>query len=289
MRKDKTIILVIGATGTVGSEVTRELVASGQQVRAFVRDAVTARRKLGEGVEFALGDLAHPSTLDNALRDVESVYLVLPLAPELRQWDAQVIDAAKRAGVRHVVKHSNLGASDSGMTLQRWHREGERVLEDSGMAWTFVRPTGFMSNALGWAGMIKEAGAVYAPGGDGKLSLVDPRDIAAVAVAALTEVGHEGKAYEVTGPQALSTEDQVRIIAEAIGKPVQYVGIPNDAARTEMRKTGMPDVSIDALLEFMDLVRDGKAAQVSDAVLKVTGRPARTFQAWVSENLSAFE
>jgi len=283
------MILVTGATGNVGSQVLQQLRAAGQPVRAFVHDGETAARRFGGGVEIAVGDLNRPQTLEAALRGIDRLYLLAPLSPELQQQEANAIGAATRAGVRYVVKHSNIGAADdAGSRFQRWHRAGERLLEQSGMAWTFVRPTGFMSNALDWAATIKSQGAVYWPGGEGKLSVVDPRDIAAVAVKALTEPGHGGKAYDVTGPEALSTAEQVQTIATVIGRPITYVDIPDSAARASMVEMGMPASSVDGLLEFMALVRAGQAETVTDTVLQVTGQPARTFEAWVRENAAAF-
>ena len=282
------MILVTGATGTVGSEVVRQLIAAGQPVRALVRPGSAAPRP-GNGAEIAVGDAGRPETLGAALRGVERLYLLLPMTPALRQWDANIIAAAQSAGVRLVVKHSNMGAQDqAGTTMQRWHRAGEVLIEKSGMPWTFIRPTGFMTNALGWAGMIKSQGSVYAPGGDGRLAVVDPRDVAAVAVAALTEPGHEGRAYDVTGPEALSAAEQVKIVSDEIGKPVTHIDIPESAARESMISTGMPAEIAQALTEFMTDVRAGRSATVSDAVMRVTGQPARTFAAWVHENAAVF-
>jgi uncharacterized protein YbjT (DUF2867 family) len=282
------MILAIGATGTVGSEVVKQLLVSGQKVRVLARNAEATRRRLGPDVELAIGDLAAPATLDAAMQGIEKLYLLPPLSPLMTELEANAIAAAARAGVAHVVKHSNLGAGeDSPITLPRWHRAGERLIERSGMAWTFVRPTGFMSNALGWTYTIASQGAVYGNGGAGKLSIVDPRDIAAVAATALTQPGHEGKAYDVTGPEALSMAEQVETIARALGKPLHYVDVPDTAARDAMLKQGMPAVIVDAMIEFMQLVRADRAAFVSDAVERVTGRPARTFAAWVRDNLAA--
>ena len=282
------MILVTGATGTTGGEVVRQLIAAGQPVRALVRPG-SAVPRLGNGAETAVGDAGRPETLDAALRGVERLYLLLPMVPALRQWDAGIIAAARRAGVGHVVKHSNMGAQDeAGTTMQRWHRAGEILIERSGMAWTFIRPTGYMTNALGWAGMIRSQGAVYAPGGDGRLAVVDPRDVAGVAVAALTERGHQGRAYDVTGPEALSAAEQVTMISDEIGKPVTHIDIPDSAAREQMISTGMPAEIADALTEFMTDVRTGRSAAVTDTVMKVTGQPARTFAAWAHENAAAF-
>ena len=283
------MILVTGATGNVGSEVVRQLRAGRHAVRAFVRDGDAAATTIGEGVEIASGDMTRPESLAAALRGVDRVYLLSALGPNLREIEAGAIETMKRAGVRHVVKHSNLGADvEPGITLPRWHRAGEKLLESSGMAWTFVRPTGFMSNALGWARTIAATGAVYAPAGQGKLAVVDPRDIAAVAVAALTRPGHENKAYDVTGPAALSTAEQVDVLAKALGKPIRYVDVPEAAARSQMLEMGMPPVIVDAMLEFMALVRAGQGERVSEDVQRVTGRPPRSFEAWVRDHIAAF-
>lgn len=284
-----SVIVVTGATGSVGREVVGQLVSAGQKVRAVVRDPSKAASLFPADVELAVGDLSRPNTIADALAGAERMYLLSPLAEQLPRWEADAIDAAIRAGVTHVVKQSNMGAGDAERTtMQRWHRESELHLEGSGMAWTFVRPTGFMSNALTWAGMIKAQHTVYAAGGDGKLAVVDPCDIAAVAVVALTQPGHEGRAYDVTGPQALSAADQTRILADAIGQPINFVGIPDDVAREQMLGHGMPPVIVDALLEFTDLVRSGRAASVSDAVPSLTGRPARSFADWATEHAAVF-
>ena len=284
------MILVLGGTGKVGQEVVRGLIAAQQEVRALVRDPEAARSKLGSSVALVRGDFTHSGSLDEAMHGVERMYLVTPASPALQQVEANVIQAAARARVRHVVKQSNLGSTDEpGVKLQRWHRAGEKLLERSGMAWTFVRPTGFMTNALGWASTIKSQGAVYAPAGEGRLSVVDPRDIAAVAVRALIEPGHEGKAYDLTGPEALTTAEQVATISAVIEKPIKYVDVPPAAARTAMLGMGMPAELADAMLEFMELVRSGKAGMVADSVQRVTGRPARTFEAWARENASYFK
>jgi (4-alkanoyl-5-oxo-2,5-dihydrofuran-3-yl)methyl phosphate reductase len=286
--EEGAMILVIGATGNVGSEVVRGIVAAGHEVRAFVRGGDGAAEKLPRGVEIARGDLAAPASIAAALEGVDKMYLLAPLVPNMPELEAAAIGAAKNARVKHIVKHSNMGAPEGASTLQRWHRAGEKLIESSGIPWTFVRPTGFMSNAFGWAETIKTQGAVYSPGGTGKLSVVDPRDIAAVAVKALTERGHEGKAYDVTGPQALSTAEQVNTIAEVIGKPLRYIDVPEPAAREGMLKMGMPAPIVEAMIEFMRLVRAGDGAIVSNDVEKVTGRAPRTFAAWARENAAFF-
>jgi len=285
------MILVTGATGNIGSHVVKELVADGHAVRAFVIDEAEARKVLGPKVELAKGKFDDRASLDAALRGIDKMYLLAPFHPSLQSaWEAATIDAAKRAGVKHVVKHSVAGAEyEPGITLGRSHRAGEKLLEQSGMTWTFLRPAAFMSNALGWVSSVKSQGAVYQPMGEGKMAVIDPRDIAAVAVKALTTPGHEGKAYHLTGPEALSWAQQVKILGDAIGRTLTYVDVPDATAKDAMLGMGMPAPVVDAMLELTNLVRAGHTAQVSNAVQTITGKPARSFEAWARENAAAFK
>jgi len=282
------MILVTGSTGNVGGELVKQLAAKGHQVRALVRDAKEATGKLPTTVDVAVGDFDDVDALAAAMRGVDKVYALVPFTPALQQHDANLLAAARRAGVKHVVKHSVFGAEYEAVSLGRWHRAGEKALEASGLAWTHVRPGGFSSNALQWVGSIKAAGSVYYPTGDGKLAPIDPRDIAAAAAAALTGSGHEGKAYALTGPVALSTGEQIAIIGKALGKQLTYVDVPDSAARESMIGMGMPAQVVDALLEFTAMVRAGQAAVVTRSVEELTGTAARPFETWVRDNIAAF-
>lgn len=283
------MILVTGSTGNVGTEVVKQLASAGHKTRALVREAKEATGRFATTVDVAIGDLDNVDSLVNAMKGVERVYMLAPFSPSLVKHEANVIEAAKRAKVRHVVKHSVLGAQYEAITLGKWHRTGEKTLEASGVAWTHLRPSGFFTNTLGWAQMIKSGGTVYYPTGDGKLAIIDPRDIAAVAVKTLTENGHEAKAYELTGRQALTTLDQVDIIGRVIGKPLKFVNVPDSAARDSMLGQGMPAQLVDILIEFTGIVRANQASLVTDTVQKLTGRQPRTFEAWVKDNVPAFK
>ena len=283
------MILITGSTGNVGSEVVNQLASAGHKVRALVRDTKEASGKFPTTVDIVVGDLDNIDSLVNAMKGVERVYLLAPMTPSIVKQEANVIDAAKRASVKHVVKHSVLGAQYEAIAMAKWHRTGEKTLESSGVAWTHLRPSGFFTNTLGWAQMIKNGGTVYYPTGDGKLGMVDTRDIAAVAVKTLTENGHEAKSYEITGPKALSTQDQVDIIGRTIGKPVKFVNVPDQAARDSMLGQGMQTQIVDAMIEFCGIIRAGQAALVTDTVQKLTGRQPRTFEAWVKENTNAWK
>jgi len=282
------MILVTGATGNIGGEVLKQLLEVGAPVRVLARDPAKAAAKLGAAVTVVRGDLDAPETLGPAFAGVTKAF-VLSTGPELARLDGNAIDAARAAGVAHVVTLSVLGAEiEPGLQLARWHRESEKKLEASGLAWTFLRPGAFASNALGWIPMIKAQGVVYSPAGEGKSAPIDPRDIAAVAVKALTSPGHEGKAYTLTGPELLSTGEQVAKIGAAIARPLRFVDVPPQAARDGMLKAGMHPLLVDALLELMAAVRTGHGATISPAVATVLGRPARTFDAWVHDHAAAF-
>jgi uncharacterized protein YbjT (DUF2867 family) len=281
------MILVTGATGTVGSEVVAQLLAAGQPVRVLTRHPEKAAR-YASNVEIAQGDLADPESLTAAFAGVDKVFL-LATGLDLPKLEANAVEAAKKAGVKHIVKLSAAGAEiEPGITLGRWHRESEKNLEESGIAWTILRPGAFSSNTLNWAGSIKSQGMVFHVTGNGKTTPIDPRDIAAVAVAALTTPGHERKIYALTGPEALSTAEQVAKISTAIGKPIQAIDTPEAAARSGMLAQGMPHPLVEAVLELMALIRAGYGGETTNAVEEVLGRKARTFDAWLQDHVTAF-
>lgn len=281
------MILVTGATGTVGSEVIRQLTAAGHRPRVLVRDPAKASA-LGDRVEIAQGDLGRPETLGPALAGVARVFL-LTAGPAMVQHQANLVDAARAAGVAHVVKLSVMGAdADPPNAVAAGHRPGEQMLRASGLSWTFVRPTGFMSNTLAWAPTIRSHGAFYHPTGEGRTALVDPHDIAAVAVKALTTPGHEGKAYALTGPAALSAAESAEILTRVLGKPVRFVDVPLAAARDRMLQSGMAAAVVDALIAEMAAVRDGYVLPLSPAVEQVLGRPARSYEQWAREHAAVF-
>jgi (4-alkanoyl-5-oxo-2,5-dihydrofuran-3-yl)methyl phosphate reductase len=280
------MILVTGATGTVGREVVGQLLGMGQGVRALTRDP--SKGGIDSKVEVIPGDLMKPDTLGKAVDGVEKIFS-LATGAQIPAQEKNLAQAAKKAGVRHVVKLSVLGAGmGSKGTIPSWHEAGERAYQESGIAWTFIRPGSFMSNARSWAATIKSQGAVFSAFGDGRFPPIHPRDIASVAVKALTSPGHEGKAYPLTGPEALSVGQQVQIISEAIGKPIRYVPVTDEAAKDGMVKSGMPAFYADALLQLAGAVRAGGAAQVLPTVEQVTGRKGLTFTEWVRENVAVF-
>jgi uncharacterized protein YbjT (DUF2867 family) len=281
------MILVLGATGTTGGEVARQLIAAGEKPRLLVRSPEKAREFQGKA-EIVQGDLQRPESLAAGMKGVEKLYLV-SAGSEIAELEGNTIDAAKRAGVGYVVKLSVIGAEKPVLIFSKWHAQAEQRLMDSGLQWTMLRPGNFMSNSLGWAETIRTQGAFYQPTGEGRWAAIDAADIAAVAVKALTATGHEGKDYALTGPESLNGAGYAAKLSSVLGRPVKFVDVPPETARDHMLKSGMPPVYVDSLLDLFAFMRAGKADLVTDTVEKVTGRKAVTFEGWVRRNITAFQ
>ncbi len=278
------MILVTGATGNVGRELVPQLLEAGEEVRVLVRGLRSAVH-LDDRAERAVGDLDRPETLEPAMVGVRALYLIA----SSRQV-ANAVAVARVSGVSHVVRQSTIEAGAvPPLGPGRWHREDEVLIESSGIAWTHLRPTMMMVNTIAWwAESICGEGAVFFPGGDGRVSPVDPRDVAAVGRAVLTQRGHEGRAYEVTGPELLTIGGMVEVLSRVLGKPLRYVDIPERAAGVWMAKRGVPLRLVDALVETLGAVRTSRFAYVADTVERLTGREGRSFEAWCRENVAAF-
>jgi uncharacterized protein YbjT (DUF2867 family) len=280
------MIVVTGATGDIGGEVTRQLVSMGEKVRVVARDPAKAAA-LGAAVEVARGDLLQQGTLDEAFAGATKAFLMAH-AVDLPKVAENALAAAKRGGVEHVVLlSSNTTLMDPIGSIGRWHLAAEQQLEATGMAWTMVQPGNFASNSLRWAPMIKAQGAVFGPAG-GKSAPIDPYDIASVAVRALATPGHEGKKYHLTGPELVTAAEQVGIIGAALGKPLRYVEVPDEGARAGMLRSGMSETIADAILELIVQARDGREQWQTTTVREVAGAEPRTFARWVEAHLSAF-
>jgi uncharacterized protein YbjT (DUF2867 family) len=278
--------LITGATGNVGSKVVERLLERGERPRIFVRDAQKARARYGDRVDVAIGDLANPTSLAAALAGI-NVFLLINSGPELASRDEAAANVAKAAAVKLLVKLSSMDAQQD-VGTGAWHACGERAIRASGIAFTFVRPSGFMSNALGWATSIKSEGIVRSPTGDGRIAFIHPDDIAAVATAALTTQNYEGESLPVTGPEALSYAEMTAKLAAAIGKPLKFEPISEDREQRQMSESGDPAKIIAAHASIYRAIREGRLAAVTDNVARITGRAPITFDLWAQENVPAF-
>ena len=283
------MLLVTGATGVVGSAVVRELLALGVPFKVLVRDPRKVAH-LPERIERIAGDFADSAAVERAVRAATRVFLLSPSIdkPGFARTLA-VLRAARVADAPHIVKLSTLEAGVSQDGIARWHRDEELQLEDSGLAWTFVRPGNFNSNALGWADSIRAQGKVFAPTGSGQSAPIDPRDIAAVVAHALTAPAQDEQVYRLTGPELLSVPQQTAILARVLGRELSFVDVDPDELGADLRQQHVPEPLVAALVELWKVVRAEQHPVITDTVSYVLGRPARTFEQWARENRQAFE
>jgi uncharacterized protein YbjT (DUF2867 family) len=281
-------ILVTGITGQIGGELAKLLVAADAEVRGLTRDPSKARMAPA-GTKLVQGDLEDPSTLGAAFAGADRACFVASAGPRLERLGTHFLDAAKRAGVRHVVIVSSAAVLiEPRPAIGRWHLELETRVEASGLAWTILRPGPFASNAWRWAAMIRSQGTVFQPYGDARTAPIDPRDIASVAFSALTTPNHEGKRYTLTGPELVSVREQVHQMAKVLGKSLRFVDVPEDGARKSMLGVGMPEIMVDGILELIRANAEGRASLQTTTVREVTGREARTFNEWVRDHAATF-
>jgi uncharacterized protein YbjT (DUF2867 family) len=268
------MILVFGATGTVASNVVRQLAERGVPARALVHTLDKAASVAAPSIEVVQGDLERPESLDTALVGVEKAYLATSGAAIARE--GAFYAAARRAGVRHIVRHSGsfLVGPESTVLFDQWHYQSEQQLERSGAGFTHLRSSFFMQNLLRFA----LGGTIALPLAEARVNLVDARDIAAVAVAALTEDGHEGKTYLITGPEALTFFEVAAMLTVATGQPFTYVPVPAEAFRHTLIGWGLPEPIAGALAEEYRLIGEGHPAfaTTTDTVSRVAGRSAHT-------------
>jgi uncharacterized protein YbjT (DUF2867 family) len=278
--------LITGATGDIGSRVVERLLKRGDRPRIFVRDREKAQARYGDRVEIAVGDLANTESLLAALGGVEALFLVNS-GPELASRDEAAAVVAKAAGVKHLVKLSSLDAEQE-VGTGAWHARGESAIRASGITFTFVQPSGFMSNALEWAASIEAEGVVRAPTGDGRIAFIHPDDIAAVATEGLSTREFEGKSLPITGPEHLSYSEMTAKIGAAVGKPLRFQPITDEQERRHMIESGCPPEIVDAHLSIYRGIREGRLAIVTDNVDRVLRKKPISFVRWVEENAGAF-
>jgi uncharacterized protein YbjT (DUF2867 family) len=279
--KEVGMILVTGASGTVGSEVVKALSARGTPFRAGYR---TRPQNLPAGVEAVQLDYDRPETLAPALRGVDTVFLLSStVAPE-----AGVVREARAAGAKRIVKLSVWAAGAPGFTFGAWHRAAEEAVEQSGLAWTFLRPNGFMQNVVNYMGQtIKAQGAIYSSAAGARVSCVDARDIGAVAAKVLGEDGHEGRIYELSGPEALTYHDIAASLTHVLGREIHYVPISDEDYKKAAMAAGTPEGYADALVNLNRNYREGGFALVSPHVRALLGHDAGSFERFAVSHADA--
>ncbi|ETK34380.1 NAD(P)H-binding protein [Microbispora sp. ATCC PTA-5024] len=280
------MILVTGATGRIGRELTGELDARNAKFRILVRDPARAAG-LPASAERVVGDLDDPATLAAAFDGIDRLFLLTPGIGT--DQAANAITAARAAGVRHIVLLSSIWVSgDPVPAMGRWHHQREHLLRMSGIPATILRPGGFTTNALEWVPSIKNEGFVLDAIGPGRSAPIDPADIAAVAGLVLTEDGHGGQTYTLTGDEALTVAEQVAIIADTIGRDIEVraAASPEEIVRSRY-PNGAPRPLADAILEAAAIMRADTTGVRTDTVQRLLGRRPRTFADWCTRNADA--
>ncbi|MFB7668962.1 SDR family oxidoreductase [Kitasatospora sp. NPDC056138] len=281
------MILITGATGNVGSELVAQLAAAGVAVRAMTRSP--EKTDFPAGVEVVFGDFDKPETLPAALDGIDHVFVVPPgYGSEGPVQERTLVEAARNAGVKHLVKLSTSGVTHGATDpLSTGHRQGEQVIQDSGLAWTILRPGTFMVYLYGYADTIAKERTMYVTEGDPVSAMIHPRDIASVAAKVLTTSGHEGQTYTLTGGEAFSPQRQGETVGAALSQQVKVIERTKAQTQAEFDRLGWGGPRLEALLE---LKRQSAAWdwKISDAVEAITGKAPLTLRDWVNENIHIF-
>lgn len=283
------MILITGASGQTGGAVLRAAIAANLPVRAMYQKEADAANAPTSATA-VLANYADRASLNAAVSGIDVVYLVCGPIPQLIELEGAMIDACVDGGVKHIVLNSALGAGKFDRSFPSWHHKVEQKLESSGLNYSILRPNGFMQNMVTYnAQTIRTQGAFYAAMGDAKVSLIDVRDVAAVAATIFANPAeHAGNTYELCGPAAFSNAEIAAEITRVLGEPVSYVDIPEEAQKAAMTGAGMPDWQVTAILELQAYYRTGDCAFVDGIVRQLTGRPERTLEDFLSENAASF-
>ena len=289
MSNNQEKIVVTGASGNIGSRVVAGLIAKGYQPQVVIQKKVFNADWEAAEITQIEADMSKVDSLRKAFSGADKVFALTPFVENLTELGRNTIEAARIAKVKHIVRSSGLGASpDSPIALGRWHGEVDEYLENSGVDFTIIRPASFYQNYFAYSDSIKNQNCYFAPLGDARIVLIDVRDIAAVAVAALTEDGHTGQTYSITGDEALSNTEIAEVFSDVLGRKITYVDVSEDKAREAMLNQGMPEWMAGAVLELNAIGRAGYLADVSSMVEQIIKRRPLTFRQFVEDNKTAF-
>jgi uncharacterized protein YbjT (DUF2867 family) len=287
-------ILITGATGTVGSEVVKQLSAKGENiiVKAAARSATDNTFENLNRVQVVQLDYDKPDSLAVALKGVDKLFLLTPFQSNMVDLTSNLVSEAKKAKVKYIAKQSVMGAdAEPGITPGRLHRQAEKIIEESGIPFTFLRPNFFMQNFVNYySNLIRSQGAFYTPAGDAKVSFVDVRDIAAVAVKSLINDNQQkGRAYNITGGEALTYGQAAEILSKAVGKKINYVNVTDQDARKGMKDMSMDEWTIKSMIELFEITRAGYVSEISPIVEQVTGNKPITFSQFANDYAGSFK
>jgi uncharacterized protein YbjT (DUF2867 family) len=283
------MILVTGATGTVGSEVVKRLSAHGIKARAVTRDLRKAEANSLPHIEFVQGDFDDPQSMRRACSGVDRAFLLTNSTERAEEQQIAFVRVAQQSGLRHIVKLSQLHADPSSpQRFLRYHGVVEAAIQAASLTFTFLRPNLYMQGLLNFQQSIQQKSAFFAPAADACISAVDVRDLADVAVAALTKAEHENKIYSLTGPDALTFAEMAQKLSRAVGRTITFVDVPPESMRAALAGLGFPPWQADGLIEEFAMYRRGEATTVEPGVAEALGRPARSFDEFARDYAPVF-
>ena len=283
------MILVTGATGKTGGAAAQSLLKRGASIRVLVRSAEKAAALKEAGAELVIGNASDRDAVAKAMEGVERALLILPNSDEQVAQEAQFVDLAKEAGVKHLVKMSSMEAVPGTTNpIPAIHVQSENYIRESGLPWTFIKPNFFMQNLMGSAGTIKEQGKFFMPMKDGKTAMADVRDLGEVMAAVLTQDGHEGQSYELTGPELLSFADVADRFSQALGRKIEYVDVPMDGYMEKIAPFLLNDWHVSAVKELFSEIAAGGLDYTTDTVQKLLGREPISVKQFVEDHKAVF-
>ncbi|MBL8201048.1 MAG: SDR family oxidoreductase [Chromatiales bacterium] len=283
------MLLLTGVTGKTGGASAQALLKKGIKFRAIVRNAEKAAALKAAGVELVIGDVTDRAVLEKALTGVDKALMVCPNGEKQLDIEKQFVDVAKAKGVKHVVKMSSMEAvADAKAPIPRIHYASEQYLKQSGLAWTMIKPNFFMQNLLGSGGTIKEQGKFFLPLSQGTTVMIDTRDIGACVAAVMTSPGHEGQAYELTGPEELSFADAAERFTKVLGRKIEYVHVPMPAYRQTLARFLTNEWHLNAVCELFQEIADGQDLHITDSVQKLTGKAPTSLEQFIRDHQAVF-
>lgn len=284
------MICITGAGGTVGREVIQQLEFAQVSFRAAYFSKAKVDAALAKGIDAVIIDYNHPETLRAAFQGCDKLFLLGPNALNQTQLELNAVEAAKAVGVQHIVKQSVMGAEDEAFSLALIHRPVEQAIEASGMAWTFLRPNSFMQNVVTFMSeTIKAESVFYSASGEAKIAHVDVRDIAAVAVKALTEPTHAGQAYTLTGPEAMTYDELAQELSAVLGRSISHISLPPEDLKHGIVAEGLPETIADRMLDLERYYREDQASRITHDILRVTGQDPRRFAQYIRDSASLLQ
>lgn len=283
------MLLLTGVTGKTGGASAQALLKQGIKFRAIVRNAEKAAALQAAGVELVIGDVTDRAVLEKALTGVEKALMTMPNGEKQLDLEKQFVDVAKARGVKHVIKMSSIEAvPDAKAPIPKIHYASEQYLKQSGLAWTIIKPNFFMQNLLGSGGTIKEQGKFFLPMAQGKTVMIDTRDIGACVAVVMTTPGHEGQAYELTGPEELGFADAAECFTRVLGRKIEYVHVPMPAYRQTLARFLTNEWHLNAVCELFQEIADGQDLHITANVRKITGKAPTSLEQFIRDHQAVF-